>query len=67
MSVAGLIQSLGYDKSRSFLTRGSELESVPDYGHVFRKAVQECSLCGVYALRGEPIRGARPIVPAVYV
>ncbi len=67
MSVAGLIQSLGYDKSRSFLTRGSELENVPDYGHVFRKAVQECLLCGVYALRGKPAGAGQSIVPVVYV
>ena len=66
MSVAGLIETLGYDQSAHFLRRGRRLESARDYGHVFRKAAEDCALRGVYTIQDES-SGSGPLVPCVYV
>ena len=65
MSVASLLNSLGYDSSPHFL-QGDRLDIVPGYSHIFRRASQFCSLSGVYVL-AEPARNSRTVIPAVYV
>lgn len=60
-----LLETLGYDKSPNFL-RDDRLESVPGYSHIFRRAIERCSLSGVYVLSASG-GGSSPIVPAVYV
>jgi len=65
MELAGLLDKLGYGESPNFLRSGTqEFRSVVDYGHIFRRAAEKCSLHGVYALRQSP---SSPIVPVVYL
>ena len=69
MQLEALVECLGYHDSPHFLRAGSgDLESVVDYGHVFRHAIQEpCRLHGVYTLGAGDEHTADPIVPVVYV
>lgn len=65
MNSNGLLEVLGYDQSPHFL-QGNKLNSVPGYSHIFRRAMELCSLSGVYVLR-EPVRNSRTIIPSVYI
>jgi hypothetical protein len=68
MEQADLLNRLDYDSSPNFLRAGhEELEAALAYGHIFRLAVRERRLQGVYALRPPGPSGAMPIVPVVYV
>ena len=56
---------LGYLQSENFLPGDSpHLASVVDYAHVFRKAIADCDLRGIYLLRPDSdlIRSVTPIV-----
>ena len=65
MQTDDVLDTLGYRKSPNFLRSGTrEFRSAVDYGHIFRRAAEKCSLKGVYALRQLP---SSPIVPVVYV
>jgi hypothetical protein len=65
MQLAEILDKLGYQDSPNFLRSGTaDFRSAPDYGHIFRRAAEKCSLQGVYALRQSP---SSPIVPVVYV
>jgi hypothetical protein len=77
ISVAELIDELGYEGSPNFVT-GDELTRVPSYGHIFRRAQQSrnegeksCGLQGVYTLRQRPSKdpslGEGSLTPVVYV
>jgi hypothetical protein len=77
ISVAKLVQELGYDDSPNFV-KGSELGRVPGYGHIFRRAQRRhdeddksCGLQGVYTLRQRPGEdmslGEGSVTPVVYV
>ncbi len=77
ISVAELIDELGYKGSPNFVT-GDELGRVPGYGHIFRRAQQSrkegekpCGLRGVYTLRQRPSGdlplGEGSLTPVVYV
>ena len=66
ISVAKLIQKLGYDDSPNFLA-GETLARIPSLAHVFRRARQYCGLAGVYALRQNASRPDGSLVPVVYV
>ena len=77
ISVAELIDELGYEGSPNFVT-GDELGRVPGYGHIFRRAQQRrkegeksCGLQGVYTLRQRPSEdlslGEGSLTPVVYV
>ncbi|MHB1034196.1 MAG: HsdM family class I SAM-dependent methyltransferase [Pirellulales bacterium] len=77
ISVAKLIDELGYDSSPNFVT-GNALGRVPGYGHIFRRAQQprkegekSCGLHGVYTLRQRPTEdlalGEGSLTPVVYV
>ena len=77
ISVAELIDELGYKGSPNFVT-GDELGRVPSYGHIFRRAQQprregekSCGLHGVYTLRQRPSDdlslGEGSLTPVVYV
>lgn len=65
MELPALLDRLGYLKSPNYLRRDAgDLESVVDYGHIFRRAVKPpCMLQGVYSLRESPSMS----VPLVYV
>jgi hypothetical protein len=68
MQQADLLKRLDYDSSPNFLRAGQEeLEAALAYGHIFRLAVRERRLKGVYALRPPGSSGAMPIVPVVYI
>ncbi len=61
------LEVLGYKGSANFLLRNSpELDSAVDLAHIFRKAVADCSLRGVYVLRPDS-KSAESITPVVYV
>lgn len=63
-----LLKLFGYADSPNFLRAGQpELESAPALGHVFRLAVSERGLKGVYALRPPSIPSNEPLVPIVYI
>jgi len=64
MTIAELLDRLGYQKSENYLREDrGDFYRVVDYGHLFRKAAQDpCHLRGVYALNGPG-----PAVPVVYV
>jgi len=64
MTLAELLNRLGYSESENYLRRTQDdFGRAPDYGHVFRKAAAEpCNLQGVYALKGP-----NAAIPAVYV
>lgn len=77
ISVAELIDELGYKGSPNFVT-GDELARVPSYGHIFRRAQRSdkegeksCGLQGVYTLRQrpstDPSLGEGSLTPVVYV
>jgi len=67
MSIGDLLHSLGYDASEHFLHGRKDLSRALDYGHVFRKAIAECSLRGVYTIGRAPSSSDGPVVPCVYV
>lgn len=67
MQVAELLNELGYRGSPNFLgRRQSSLATVPNFGHIFRRAQAHLGLQGVYTLRPSDDASA-PIVPVVYV
>ena len=67
MQADEFLQKLGYDQSSNFL-RGKRLSLAPDYGHIFRRAIEEpCRLLGVYTLRDPNASSNGSIVPIVYV
>jgi hypothetical protein len=66
ISVAKLIQELGYDDSPNFV-KGGSLAQIPSLAHVFRRAEQHCGLVGVYALRQDASLRDGSLVPVVYV
>lgn len=70
MQLKGLLTKLGYQDSPNFLRAADpHTQTVPDYGHVFRKATTRPGLHGVYVLRPDQI-GTKPgnsVVPVVYV
>lgn len=77
ISVAELINELGYEDSPNFVT-GDELRRAPGYSHIFRRAQQprkqdekSCGLQGVYTLRQRPSEnlslGGGSLTPVVYV
>lgn len=66
MPIEQTLAVLGYDRSPNFLRSGQDnWASAPDYAHIFRKAVEKCSLRGVYVLRPSP-NSRESIVPVVY-
>ena len=69
MELTRLLDELGYSDSPHFLRRGtSEFATAPDFGHIFRNAVQKpCRLEGVYTLRRSADNTTEPLVPVVYV
>ncbi len=68
MQRADLLTELDYDRSPNFLRAGEEkLEAALAYGHIFRLAVKERRLRGVYTLRSPNSSAAMPVVPIVYV
>ena len=66
MELTGLLDDLHYSHSPNFII-GERLPHDAHSGHIFRKAQQECSLRGVYTLRGSGYGTAVSSVPAVYV
>ena len=66
MQLDHILASLGYDQSANYL-QGKALETDRDFGHVFRKAQEECNLHGAYVLSGATFEKSRGIVPAVFV
>jgi hypothetical protein len=65
MTIADLLDRLGYAKSKNFLREDrGEFDRVVDYGHLFRRAAQDrCRLRGVYTLR----QTETAVIPVVYV
>jgi Eco57I restriction-modification methylase len=61
-----VLQVLEYEGAPAFLT-GDQLGADPDFGHIFRRAREECQLRGVYLLRGGLYQGEQSNVPVVYV
>lgn len=66
MQLDNILASLGYDQSANYL-QGKALEADRDFGHVFRKAQEECNLHGAYVLNGATFEKSRGNVPAVFV
>jgi hypothetical protein len=66
MQLDHILASLGYDQSANYL-QGKALETDRDFGHVFRKAQQECNLHGAYVLNGTIFEKSRGSVPTVFV
>jgi hypothetical protein len=66
MQLDDVLASLGYDQSTNYL-QGKALEMDGDFGHVFRKAQEECNLHGAYVLNGAPFEKSRGSVPTVFV
>lgn len=66
MELNDVLSALHYDRSPNFLA-GEELDTDPNYGHLYRKAKQYCGLHGVYALRGSVYERWQPDAPIVYV
>lgn len=71
MKLSELAQELGYKDATGYLT-GKKLFSIPDLGHIFRKAAKPkaengCSLRGVYGIQTQPIKKISPINPVVYI
>ncbi len=68
MQQVDLLKKLNYDRSPNFLRAGEgELETALAYGHIFRLAIRERRLRGVYALRQPNASGTMPVIPIVYV
>jgi hypothetical protein len=66
MPVAELTKALGYDKSPNYLRAGTGvLETDPAFGHIFRLAIRNRHLRGVYALRSPASTSST--IPVVYV
>ncbi len=61
-----LLEQLGYHASSSFLPKES-LRGVTAFSHVFRRAIQNCGLIGVYTLRRSWDTQDSTIVPVLYV
>jgi hypothetical protein len=61
-----VLASLGYDQSANYL-QGKALAIDRDFGHVFRKAQEECNLHGAYVLNGATFEKSRGSVPTVFV
>ena len=61
-----LLEQLGYSESDNFLTR-ELLSGVTPFSHVFRRAIQNCGLIGVYTLRRTWDAQDNTIVPIIYV
>jgi hypothetical protein len=66
VQIEQLLDSLGYQQSANYL-RGKALETDRDFGHVFRKAQEECNLHGAYILNGAAFDNSRGTVPTVFV
>ena len=67
-AVSTILDALGYAKSPNFLSRGgNELGQVLEYAHIFRRAINDCALQGVYVLRDLASDAGRSVVPIVYV
>ncbi len=71
MKLIELEQQLGYENATGYL-KGVNLFSVPDIGHVFRKASRSideggCSLHGVYGIQTLPGKKNSPVNPVVYL
>ncbi len=66
MQLDQVLASLGYDQSVNYL-QGKALETDRDFGHVFRKAQEECNLHGAYVLNGTTFERSRGSVPTVFV
>ena len=66
ITVAKLVQELGYADSPNFVT-GESLRRVPNYAHIFRRAEKHCGLVGVYTLRQDASLRDGSLVPVVYV
>jgi hypothetical protein len=61
-----VLDSLQYRGSPNFLS-GKRLESDRDFGHVYRKAQQECNLHGAYVLNAAAYDLPQGNVPVVYI
>ena len=61
-----LLEQLGYHESSSFLPKES-LRGVTAFSHVFRRAIQNCGLIGVYTFRRSWDTQDSTIVPVIYV
>lgn len=66
MELNQVLSKLQYLESPNYL-QGKALESDRDSGHIFRKALEECGLKGVYVLNGAAFDKSRGNVPVVYV
>ena len=66
MALQELLGILDYQRSPHFLT-GDKLRFDRDFGHLYRKAEQGCSLKGVYALQGVDSSAPGANTPVVYV
>ena len=68
MAIAQVLDALEYTESPHFLRYDEDaLDRIPDFGHIFRKAHEECQLQGVYVLRSDPADTQSTLVPVVYV
>ena len=68
MATDKLLDNLGYDRSPNFLRAGdAAMLNAPAYGHVFRRAMTEPGLIGVYTLRAPKATANTPSIPTVYV
>jgi hypothetical protein len=61
-----LLEQLGYRESGNFLAR-ELLQGVTAFSHVFRRAIQNCGLIGVYTLHRGWDEQDNTIVPIIYV
>jgi hypothetical protein len=61
-----ILDALGYQQSANYL-HGQALDTDRDFGHVFRKAREECNLHGAYILNGTAFHKSRGKVPTVFV
>ena len=66
MELNQVLSELQYLESPNYL-QGKALESDRDSGHIFRKALDECGLKGVYVLNAAAFDESRGNVPVVYV
>lgn len=66
MDLDQVLDSLQYRGSPNFLS-GKRLESDRDFGHVYRKAQQECNLHGAYVLNAAAYDLPQGNVPVVYI
>jgi hypothetical protein len=66
MATDQFLEQLGYRESDNFLTK-ELLPGVIPFSHVFRRAIQNCGLIGVYTLHREWDAQDNTIVPIIYV